>query len=232
MRKLVIPALVWSSIAFADLALVRGPALDAVVYANAQHASKPSTAKPAQPSTSTPEQKADAGKVNPVGAAAAAFQKRIDDYLKLRDGLTKTFPEVKETGDPNKITAREHALGKAIATARASARPGDILGGDMAPVFAQVVTKDWATRTVADRKALFRELPAGTKVTINQPYPTTLPLLTVPSNLLVNLPTLPEVLEYRIVDRHLMLRDRDANLIVDVLYNLLPRVEQPTRAEK
>ena len=63
----------------------------------------------------------------------------------------------------------------------------------------------------------------GVQVTINRPYPTTLPLLTVPSNLLVNLPMLPDDLEYRIVDRHLMLRDRDANLVIDMLYNVLPR---------
>jgi hypothetical protein len=37
---------------------------------------------------------------------------------------------------------------------------------------------------------------------------------------------LPEELEYRLVDRRLLLRDRDANLIVDVLVGA-----EPTRAE-
>lgn len=220
MRKLIIPVFVLSCFVFASLPpSIRARGIDVVAAASAQDASTAPKQKP--PHT-----------VNPIGAATAAFQKRVEDYLKVRDELTKTFPEVKETGDPNKITAREKALGKAIATARASARPGDILGSDMAPVFARIIAKDWATRTAADRKAIFKELPAGTKVTINQPYPTTLPLLTVPSNLLVNLPTLPDVLEYRIVDRHLLLRDRDANLIVDVLYNVLPRVEPSAQVEK
>jgi hypothetical protein len=35
---------------------------------------------------------------------------------------------------------------------------------------------------------------------------------------------LPDDLEYRIVDRHLILRDRDANLVLDILSNVLPRV--------
>jgi hypothetical protein len=167
----------------------------------------------------------DQHRVNPVGAANAAFQKRLQDYLKLRGELTKTFPEVKETGDPNKISAREKALGHAIAAARKDAKPGYLFGPDMTPVFTQIVTADWKRRSPADRKAMFNELPQGTHVRVNEPYPTTLPLLTVPSNLLVNLPVLPDDLEYRIIDRHLLLRDRDANLVVDGLFNIFPKVE-------
>ena len=163
--------------------------------------------------------------VNPVAHANAGFQKRMQEYLKLRGELTKKIPEVSETGDPAKINAREKALGAAIAAARKGAKPGDIFGADMVPLFTQIIATDWKHRSRIDRKAVFEEVPAGTRVTINQPYPTTLPLLTVPPNLLVNLPMLPDELEYRLVDRHLLLRDRDANLIVDALFNVLPRGE-------
>ena len=37
----------------------------------------------------------------------------------------------------------------------------------------------------------------------------------VPANLLLNLPTLPEPLEYRIIGQHLLLLDTAADLIVD-----------------
>ena len=163
--------------------------------------------------------------VNPVGAATAAFQKRISDYMKLRGDITSKIPEVKETGDPTKIHTREVALGKAIATARTNAKPGDLFGQDMTPYFMKVLADDWRTRSVADRKAIFHELPPGVKLAINQPYPTTLALLTLPANLLANLPMLPEELEYRLIDRHLLLRDRDANLVVDMLSNVLPKRE-------
>jgi hypothetical protein len=33
---------------------------------------------------------------------------------------------------------------------------------------------------------------------------------------------LPETLEYRLIDRYFLLRDRDANLIIDVLSNVYP----------
>jgi hypothetical protein len=60
-------------------------------------------------------------------------------------------------------------------------------------------------------------------LTVNRPYPTSIPLVTVPAQLLAELPPLPEALEYRLVDRRLLLRDRDANLIVDVLAGIPER---------
>ena len=169
--------------------------------------------------------------VNPVGEATAAFKKRLDDYLKLRSAITGKIPDVSQTHDPNKISTREKALGEAIAAARMTAKPGDLFG-DMSPIITKIIAKDWATRSAVDRKAIFKELPAGVQVSINRPYPTTLPLLTVPSNLLVNLPMLPDDLEYRIVDRHLLLRDRDANLVIDILYNVLPSLAKPAVEKK
>jgi hypothetical protein len=153
----------------------------------------------------------------------ADFKERVGDYMKLRDEITKRIPEVKETGDPGKISAREKALGDAIAKARVNAKPGDIIGPDMAVQFKRILAEDWKTRSAADRKALFNELPQGVQITINRPYPTTLPLVSVPPKLLAMLPMLPETLEYRLIDRLMLLRDRDANLVIDMLAGVLPQ---------
>ena len=96
-----------------------------------------------------------------VRAVDGRLRKRVDDYLKLRDEITKKVPEVKETGDPAKISAREQALGEAIAKARANAKPGDIFGADMAVHLRKTLAEDWKSRSPADRKALFSELPKG-----------------------------------------------------------------------
>src|SRR5262245_42745583 len=138
---------------------------------------------------------------NPYASALAAYQGRIDAYLTLRKAITAKIPEVKETGDPAKISGREKALGEAIAVARTSAKPGDLFGADMTPHLKRMLADDWRSRSVADRKALFSELPKGVELTINRPYPTTLPLLSVPAKLLAQLPMLPEELEYRLLDR-------------------------------
>ena len=160
--------------------------------------------------------------VNPVAKEMVDFHKRIDAYMKVRDEATKDLPEVKETGDPAKISAREKALGQAIAKTRATAKPGDVFGEEMSVYLKKALAEDWKSRTPADRKALFEELPKGIKLTVNQVYPTTLPLVSVPAKLLARLPMLPETLEYRLIDHYFLLRDRDANVIVDVLSNVYP----------
>lgn len=56
---------------------------------------------------------------------------------------------------------------------------------------------------------------------MNAPYPENQPRPTVPANLLLTLPTLPEPLEYRIVGQHLLLLDTEADLIVDYVLNAI-----------
>ena len=161
--------------------------------------------------------------VNPLAESMASFKKRVDAYLDLRNAIASKLPEVKETGDPAKISVREKALGQAIAKARASAKAGDVFGPDMSPHLVRILAEDWKSRSAADREAIFDEVPPGLQLKVNQAYPTTIPLVTAPARLLAQLPTLPEALEYRLIDRRLLLRDRDANVIVDVLVGVLPK---------
>ena len=44
---------------------------------------------------------------------------------------------------------------------------------------------------------------------------------TVPASLRVNLPTLPEPLQFRIIEKHLILVDEDADVIVDYALNII-----------
>jgi hypothetical protein len=188
-------------------------------------------ARPAQPSPppSAPAPRQEGAAVSLQAAATdaatatVAFLKRVSEYLELRSAIAKVYPEVKETGDPGKISAREQALGQAIANARWSAKAGDIFGAEMSPHLVRILAEDWESRSPADRKALFGEVPPGLELKVNQPYPTSIPLVSVPAQLLARLPTLPEALEYRLVDRRLLLRDRDANVIVDVLVGVPPK---------
>jgi hypothetical protein len=164
--------------------------------------------------------------VNPLAQVMADFKKRVDAYLELRRAIASKLPEVKETGDPAKISNREKALGKAIAMARTTAKAGDVFGVEMSRHLQRILVEDWNSRSEADRKAIFMEIPPGLVLKVNQPYPTTIPLVSVPAKLLAQLPMIPEELEYRLVDRRLLLRDRDANLIVDVLVGTAPKRSQ------
>ena len=64
------------------------------------------------------------------------------------------------------------------------------------------------------------DLLQGGGLQVNANYPDGLPLQSMPPSLLLNLPRLPKELEYRFVGRELILRDTQANLIVDVIPDL------------
>jgi hypothetical protein len=162
--------------------------------------------------------------VNPQGAATLEFQKRINAYVKIHNQAEAKVPNLKKTDDPQEIADREKALGQTIMTLRAGAHPGEIFAPEYQPYFIKIVQDDFKLRSAADRKALVNELPAKMKVDINTIYPTTIPLATFPPALLSKLPDLPPELEYRIVGRSLILRDVKANLIVDVLRDVVPTI--------
>lgn len=161
---------------------------------------------------------------NAQGAATLEFKKRIDAYVKIHNDADGKVPSLKKTDDPKEISDRERALGQMIMTLRAGAKPGDIFAPAYQPYFIKIVQDDFKTRSAADRKALVQELPKKLKVDINTVYPTTLPLETFPPALLRKLPDLPPELEYRIVGRSLILRDVKANLIVDILRDVVPTI--------
>lgn len=160
--------------------------------------------------------------VNEYGAAVKAFRDRLDAYLELHKKAASTVPPLKETDDPSKLASRAQAIGEAVRQARAGAQAGDVFGKELAPRIRRVIRKDWASRAAADRKGLLEEIPAGSVAEVNASYPSAKPLGTFPASLLSELPPLPEEIEYRFVGRHLILRDVKANIIVDVLTNVLP----------
>jgi hypothetical protein len=59
-------------------------------------------------------------------------------------------------------------------------------------------------------------------IRVNADYPLRAPVSTVPHSVLLVLPPLPDALEYRFVGRDLILRDGEANLIVDYIVGAAP----------
>ena len=131
--------------------------------------------------------------------------------------------DIDVTKKPIEIAGREVAIGQAIRNARVNAKPGAIFTPEAAAILKRIIAENYrrspaVRETTKDAEA---ELPDFTPV-VNQPYPSTHPLATFPATLLKVLPPLPELLEYRFVTHHLILRDTEANLIVDVLPNAVP----------
>ena len=161
---------------------------------------------------------------NSAAATLSDFKKRVDAYITLRKAVEDKVGALDPTKSPKEIADRETALGQAIRAARPNAKQGDLLTPEVAAIFRRIIRTEFAHRSrlaLKNREEAQDELPAFTP-TVNQIYPTTYPLATFPPALLRELPELPKPMEYRLVRQYLILRDGEANLIVDVLPNAAP----------
>lgn len=161
----------------------------------------------------------------PVNAQAAGlqdFQTRLEEYLKLRASLVKNLKPLTSTPSAVELAARQAALAAAIKKARAAAKPADLVPQPVAAQIAKAIRDDFTRRSAADERATFSEVPNAVRPAINQTYPEDAALPTVPPLLLLNLPRLPDNLQYRFYGRHLLLLDGDAQIIVDYIANVLP----------
>jgi hypothetical protein len=151
--------------------------------------------------------------------ATAEFEKRVTAYVELHKKADTQVPSLKRTDDPQEIAGREVALGDAIRTLRADARPGDIMWKPVADEFRRLIKKDYRSRTREQRKLFLDEVPHF-RPKVNQVYPAAWPLATFPTTLLDVLPKLPDILEYRMLSEALILRDVKANILVDFILDV------------
>jgi len=161
---------------------------------------------------------------NPADTLFADFARRVDSYVALRERLTDSIGDLDPTKSQVEIAARATALGKAIIAARAQAKQGDLFSPELSAFVATLIKQEYARRpapVIETRDDQQEELP-NFEPQVNQIYPTTFPLATFPPALLPLLPPLPEEVEYRIVRDNLILRDIEANLILDFMPRAVP----------
>jgi hypothetical protein len=168
-----------------------------------------------------------------AGAAQAAtpdqqqlvsdFEARVSSYMKLRDTTAPTANE-KPTKSPDKLMQQRSDISSRVLSARSNAKQGDIFTPDIAIYFRhQIAATLDGPQGARIRASLRHAEPVKGRLQVNQKYPAHVPLQSTPPTLLLNLPTLPKDLEYRIVGQDLVLRDTGANLIVDFIPNVLPQ---------
>jgi len=154
-------------------------------------------------------------------AALADFTRRLDAYVDVQHRLAKESPKLKETNNPGDITKAQDALAAKIRAARQDARRGDIFTPQVASLFRRLMYPELTGQDGRDTKANINDEQASLRLRVNAPYPATEPLQTLPPNVLASLPQLPDDVEYRVVGRDLVLRDVDANIIVDFIPNAI-----------
>jgi hypothetical protein len=166
------------------------------------------------------------GTTNPTAAAVAEFNRRVSAYMDLHKKAEAAAPDVTKGATPAEVLVFEEALAGRIRAARSSAKQGDVFVPDVTPVFKKTFSDYYQRRSGREIRLLFDEVP-NFKPQVNMTYPVNAPKATFPPRLALSLPQLPEELEYRLVGTSLVLRDSEANLIVDYIPNVLPATAKP-----
>src|SRR5512139_3744854 len=172
--------------------------------------------------TRTPDGIKKAANASLDPAALKDFQGRLDGYLKLRETLAKRLKPLSPTASAPDLTARQESLAAAIRESRERAKPGDMLTPPVARYIRSLVTADLQQRRSDEKRGAFEEVPAGPRPVINKTFPANAALPTVPPLLLNAMPKLPDNLQDRFYDRHIVLLDGDTELIIDYIVNALP----------
>jgi hypothetical protein len=164
--------------------------------------------------------------VNPDAGLVAEFKKQVDEYVKVRNAASQKAPELDETKKPVEIVIAEKALAQNVRAARPAAKRGDLFTPATQAMFRRLLKPQLTKgRDAADNKAIIKDdAPAPKEVPfkVNGDYPKEAPLSTVPPDVLLTLPQLPEDIQYRFVGKHLILYDAKANLIIDFMLNAIP----------
>jgi hypothetical protein len=163
-------------------------------------------------------------KVNQNAAVLQDFSRRVADYVKLRNAAKAEVHGLKQTSSPQAILDYEHRLAHRIREQREGVTQGNIFTSEIAAEFRRLIG---TTMQSPDAARIRTTLQNGSPVRLNalrvdHTYPSDIPLQTTPPSLLMNLPPLPRELEYRVVGHELILRDVDANIIVDWVSNAIP----------
>src|SRR5262249_41182047 len=151
-------------------------------------------------------------------ATVQQFEKRVDDYQKLRKSVEAKLSPLKPTDSQATIQGHEEGIAAGIREARSSAKQGDLFTTEISTEFRRLIAMAMKS---ADAKRIRESLkhaePVEAQLKVNDSYPSKVPLQSTPPSLLLNLPKLPPELEYRLVGRSLILRDVKGNLIVDFI---------------
>jgi hypothetical protein len=160
--------------------------------------------------------------------AVQQFNEGVAGYVALRTRVAASVPRLEVRPDAARIFEQVDVLAGSIRAARSLAQLGDLFTRDVRLVL-RIDIRDALDAAHIDVTDLIEELEADVSpgiellpVEVNGPFPWAFGAA-VPPGLLDRLPALPVEVQYRFIGRNLVLVDVDANLVVDILPDALPR---------
>ncbi|MEO6212093.1 MAG: hypothetical protein ABIP65_00570 [Vicinamibacterales bacterium] len=181
----------------------------------------PATAE--SPATAPPTKRVVGPLSEADAQALATMNDRVKLYLDIHTKLEQGLPNLPTSATPEQIDSNQRLLEKKMRDARKNAKRGEIFTPEAEAVIKRLLASVFAG---SERKELMAsimdEYPTGLKLVVNGRYPDSIPLSTVPPEILQTLPRLPEDIEYRFIGRHMILVDSHAHVIADFIEDALP----------
>jgi flagellar motor protein MotB len=171
------------------------------------------------------------------------LEDNVESYVKkVHKKAAKGIPALPPSATPEQMSAHQRALADAIRALRPQARQGDFFMPECVPILKRIIAAELAGRAGAGaRKEILNGNPPidpdhddrmAVKLAVNVPYPAAAAVSSVPPSVLLTLPLLEKEVEYRFVNRDLVLRDIDANLILDFIRLAAPPLVPATPAKR
>jgi hypothetical protein len=168
------------------------------------------------------------GPLSPEDAKAlATMNDRLREYVDLHIKLERSLPNLPKEATPQQIDKNQRALEKLMRESRTTAKRGDLFTEEARPVIKRLLATVFGGPDGKQLKASIMDEnpvdPVALKLTVNGRYPDTVPLTSIPPQVLQTLPKLSEDLEYRFIGDWLILLDVHAHLIADYIDDALPK---------
>jgi len=153
-----------------------------------------------------------------------SFKHSVQQYLETVRKPLPTGKTMQRKQSAQSLSAKRQELASEVRAARPDAKQGDLFTPQVGDVFRRLLATTFAGPDGPRiRISLRRAEPlAKLHLKVNDTYPHGIPLQSTPPSLLQNFPALPKGVEYRIVDHTLILRDSEANTVVDYLPDAIP----------
>lgn len=187
----------------------------------------PPPATSASPASAPPTERV-VGPLSPEDARAlATMNDRLKEYVDMHIKLERSLPRLPKEATPEQIDKNQRGLEQLVREARATAKRGDIFTPEARPVIKRLLVTVFGGPDGKQLKASIMDEnpvdPVALKLTVNGRYPDTVPLASVPPQVLQTLPKLSEDLEYRFIGDWLILLDVHAHVIADFIDDALPK---------
>lgn len=184
----------------------------------------PPPATVASPADASPTERVVGPLSDADAAALATMNDRLAAYIELHKQVESELPRLPDNATPEQIDQNQRAFEKLIRARRSTAKQGDLFTPD-----AQVVIKRLLASVFGGpdgkqlKSSIMDENPIDLRLAVNGRYPDSVPISTIPPQVLQTLPQMNEDLEYRFIGDNLIILDAHAHVIADFIEDALPK---------